>query len=332
VIKYYNYALLLLTTSVSFLSASEQEDILILGSGPAGLTAAIYAARGGYTPLVIEGEEPGGQLTGTINIENYPGFPEAISGFELTDLMRMQAERFGARFKVGKVVNADISKTPFIITLDDSTVIETKALIIATGASPKMLGLPAEKALKGYGVGTCAVCDGFFFKDKNVVVVGGGDSALEDALYLARLARHVTVIHRRDTFRASKILQKRISENSKISLVLDSVIKEINDVARKQVTSVIVQNLKTDAVYEIPADGVFIAIGHQPNSSLFENQIELDGMGYIQMQPFSSKTSKDGVFAAGDVADSSYRQAVTAAGMGTMAALDALRFLDELGD
>ncbi len=331
-IKYYNYALLLLTTSVSFLSASEQEDILILGSGPAGLTAAIYAARGGYTPLVIEGEEPGGQLTGTINIENYPGFPEAISGFELTDLMRMQAERFGARFKVGKVVNADISKTPFIITLDDSTVIETKALIIATGASPKMLGLPAEKALKGYGVGTCAVCDGFFFKDKNVVVVGGGDSALEDALYLARLARHVTVIHRRDTFRASKILQKRISENSKISLVLDSVIKEINDVARKQVTSVIVQNLKTDAVYEIPADGVFIAIGHQPNSSLFENQIELDGMGYIQMQPFSSKTSKDGVFAAGDVADSSYRQAVTAAGMGTMAALDALRFLDELGD
>jgi thioredoxin reductase (NADPH) len=332
VTKYYNYALLLLTTSVSFLSASEQEDILILGSGPAGLTAAIYAARGGYTPLVIEGEEPGGQLTGTINIENYPGFPEAISGFELTDLMRMQAERFGARFKVGKVVNADISKTPFIITLDDSTVIETKALIIATGASPKMLGLPAEKALKGYGVGTCAVCDGFFFKDKNVVVVGGGDSALEDALYLARLARHVTVIHRRDTFRASKILQKRISENSKISLVLDSVIKEINDVARKQVTSVIVQNLKTDAVYEIPADGVFIAIGHQPNSSLFENQIELDGMGYIQMQPFSSKTSKDGVFAAGDVADSSYRQAVTAAGMGTMAALDALRFLDELGD
>lgn len=329
--KLFNFTFIVLTIFASSLNAIEHEDIIILGSGPAGLTAAIYAARGGYSPLVIEGPEPGGQLTGTVNVENYPGFPEPISGIELTDLFRKQAERFGTRFKQGKVVKVDLSTKPYLLFFDDGTEIEGKALIIATGASSKWLGLPSETALKGYGVGSCAVCDGFFYKDKEVVVVGGGDSALEEALYLSRLARRVTIVHRRDTFRGSKILQERVFDNPKISIVFDSVVSEIKDVSLNQVTHVVLQNVKTKETSMVPADGVFIAIGHQPNTFLFQNQLELDEMEYIKLQPFSSKTSKEGVYAAGDVADSRYQQAVTAAGMGAQAAQDALRYLDEMG-
>lgn len=328
--KLFKFFIFLALLNTLPLAAAEQEDLVILGSGPAGLTSAIYASRGGYSPLVIEGEEPGGQLTGTTNIENYPGFPNAISGFELTDLFRKQAEQFGTRFKRGYVVKADLSSQPIVLTFQDKTQIKTRALIIATGASAKWLGLPSEDALKGYGVGSCAVCEGFLYRDKDVVIVGGGDSAMEDALYLARLANHVTIIHRNRTFKATKILQERVFKNPKISIVFDAVVTEIKDVHQKQITGVVLQNLKNGVYSTLPTDGVFIAIGHRPNTALFEKQIELDEMGYIKLKPFSSMTSEEGVFAAGDVADPRYRQAVTAAGMGAMAAQDALRYLEKL--
>lgn len=322
--------ILYLLLVVNSIWAVQQEEIVILGSGPAGLTAAIYAARGGYSPLIIEGPEPGGQLTGTVNIENYPGFPTPISGVDLTDLMKQQAVQFGARIKEGFIVKTTLDQSPYLLTLEDGTQIETKVLIIATGASSKWLGLPSEKALKGYGVGTCAVCEGFLFREKEVIVVGGGDSALEEALYLSRLAKKVTIVHRRDQFRASKILQKKVGENPKINILFDTLVEEIKDPSINKVTGAILKNIKTNEKYYLAADGIFIAIGHQPNTALFTGQLELDEAGYIKLQPFSAKTSKAGVFAAGDVADPHYRQAVTSAGMGAQAAQDALNYLEIL--
>jgi thioredoxin reductase (NADPH) len=302
------------------------ENVTIVGTGPAGLTAAIYAARANLNPLVIEGDQPGGQLTITSDVENYPGFAEPVMGPDLMQAFRKQSERFGTRFLTGNIVKADFSKRPFTLKLQNGTEVQTNTLILATGASAKWLGLESETKLRGRGVSACATCDGFFFRNQDVVVAGGGDTAMEEATFLTRFAKSVTVVHRRDKLRASKIMQEKAMKNAKIKFVWDSAIEEI--LGTDGVTGVRVRNLKNDQVSDIPAHGFFVAIGHEPNTSVFREQIHCDPSGYILVQPGTTRTNIPGVFAAGDVADHVYRQAVTAAGTGCMAAIDAERFLE----
>jgi len=303
--------------------------VIILGSGPAGLTAALYAARAHLLPLVVDGHEAGGQLTLTTMVENYPGFPDGLMGPDLIVAMRKQAERFGASFRSGSATAADLSRRPFRITLDGK-VEECRTLIIATGASAKLLGLESERKLMGHGVSTCATCDGFFFQDQEILVVGGGDSAMEEALFLTKFARRVTVIHRRAKLRASKIMQEKAFKNPKIDFTWDSTLEEILDVNQGKVTGVRIRNLKTSAITDQVVDGVFLAIGHIPNTQIFRGLLDMDELGYIKSHD-GTKTSVPGVFAAGDVQDRVYRQAITAAGSGCMAAMDAERFLEHAG-
>jgi thioredoxin reductase (NADPH) len=302
-------------------------QIIIIGSGPAGYTAAVYAARANLVPLMITGVSSGGQLMLTTLVENYPGFVDGVMGPELMETMRKQAERFGTVMIPEDVTSVDFSRRPLVIRTEDMAH-EAHAVIVATGASAKLLGLPSERSLMGRGVSTCATCDGFFFKDQEIMVVGGGDSALEEALYLARLGRAVTVVHRRDTLRASKIMQDRALANPKISFVWNSAVEEIRDVTAGQVKNVLLRDLITGKQTERAVDGLFIAIGHEPNTAIFRGQIDLLPNGYVKVVPGTTQTSVPGVFAAGDVQDSVWRQAVTAAGTGCMAALEAERYLE----
>ncbi len=301
-------------------------EIIILGSGPAGLTAALYSARAHLKPLVVDGHEAGGQLTLTTMVENFPGFPDGLMGPDLIASMRKQAERFGASFRGGNATAVDLSRRPFRIMIEGAME-ECRALIIATGASAKLLGLESERKLMGHGVSTCATCDGFFFQDQEIIVVGGGDSAMEEALFLTKFAKRVTVMHRRDKLRASKIMQEKALKNPKIDFAWDSIPDEILDVNQGKVTGVIIRNLKTSVITERPVDGIFIAIGHTPNTQIFRDLLAMDELGYIKTHD-GTKTSVPGVFAAGDVQDRVYRQAITAAGSGCMAAMDAERFLE----
>ena len=304
-------------------------QVIILGSGPAGLTAGVYAARAHLSPLIVDGHEPGGQLTLTTTVENFPGFPEGLLGPDLIRSMRQQAERFGAEFRQDTAAAVDLGRWPFRITIDGS-VEECQSLIIATGASAKMLGFPSERQLVGHGVSTCATCDGFFFQEQAVMVVGGGDSALEEALFLTKFAKRVTVVHRRDKLRASKIMQEKSFANPKIDFLWDSIPEEILDVSQQKVTGVRLRNIKTGVITERAVDGIFVAIGHTPNTQIFQGKLEMDAVGYITTHG-GTKTSVSGVFAAGDVQDHVYRQAITAAGSGCMAAIDAERFLEHGG-
>jgi thioredoxin reductase (NADPH) len=301
--------------------------VIVIGSGPAGYTAGIYAARANLAPLVFTGVQSGGQLMLTTLVENYPGFVDGLMGPDLMEAMRKQAERVGAEMIQEDVTAVDFSRRPFVVQAGEQRY-EALSVIVATGASAKMLGLPAEKTLMGRGISTCATCDGFFFRDQNIMVVGGGDSALEEALYLARLGRHVDVVHRRDRLRASKIMQERALKNAKIGFIWDSVVEDVLDPAAGKVTTVKLRNVKTGAVTGHAVDGLFIAIGHEPNTGIFRDQIELLPNGYVKVVPGTTRTSVAGVFAAGDVQDSVWRQAVTAAGTGCMAALEAERYLE----
>jgi thioredoxin reductase (NADPH) len=301
--------------------------IIIIGSGPAGYTAAIYAARANLAPLMINGLQTGGQLMLTTHVENYPGFVDGVLGPELMETMRKQAERFGTDMLGEDVIGVDFTRRPFVVRTDD-TRFEAQTVVIATGASATMLGLPSETLLIGHGVSTCATCDGFFFKDRDVMVVGGGDSALEEALYLARLGRRVMVVHRREALRASKIMQDRAFAHPKIAFLWNKEIVDILDPAAGKVTAVVLRDVVTGERTEHPVDGVFVAIGHQPNTAVFAGQVELLPTGYVRVEPGTTRTSVPGVFAAGDVQDSVFRQAVTAAGTGCMAALEAERWLE----
>ena len=302
-------------------------DVVIIGSGCSGLTAALYTARANLKPLVLEGHEPGGQLSLTTLVENFPGFPDGIQGPELIENMRKQAGRFGAQYQLGHVAGVDLGKRPFAINLGKEA-IHARTLIIASGASARWLGLPSEKALIGHGVSSCATCDGFFFSGKDIAVVGGGDSAMEEATFLTRFATKVTLIHRRDEFRASKIMLDRARQNKKIEFLTNTLVEEVNDVSKKEVTSLKLRNLKTDKVWDLPASAMFLGIGHIPNAKMFEGQLETDADGYL-VTTDNIFTRVPGVFACGDVQDRRYRQAITAAGTGCMAALEAERFLEK---
>ena len=312
------------------MSTKEQHHkLIILGSGPAGLTAAIYAARAILQPVVVSGREAGGQLMITSDVENYPGFPEGIKGPEMMDLLKAQAARFGTEFFNGDVMDVDLSQRPFKLTLENKDTLSCDSLIISTGASARWLGMDSEKEYSGRGVSACATCDGFFFRDQDVAVVGGGDTALEEALYLANICKSVTLIHRRDEFRGSKIMQKRAVDHEKISIFWDTVVDEVLGNPMAGMTSLKVKNVKTEKVTEHPITGLFVAIGHSPNTKLFKDKLDLNENGYVEVTPGTTYTSVEGVFASGDVQDHVYRQAVTAAGTGCMAAIDAERWLAE---
>jgi thioredoxin reductase (NADPH) len=305
---------------------SELRDVVIIGSGPAGLTAAIYAARANLTPLVFEGLQPGGQLTITTEVENFPGFAHPIEGPELMDAMREQAVRVGTEVRINTIESVDLSQRPFTVKADDGTTVLAKTLIICTGASAKWIGIESEVALQNRGVSACATCDGFFFRGKDVIVVGGGDTAMEEAMYLTRMCNTVTVIHRRDTLRASKVMADRALANPKIRFEWNSAVKEIKDVTLGKVTGVVLESTVDGSTKDLACDGVFVAIGHHPNTGLFRDQLPMDANGYLVTD--GVKTVVDGCFAAGDVWDTQYRQAVTAAGMGCQAAIDAIRFIE----
>jgi thioredoxin reductase (NADPH) len=302
-------------------------NVVIIGSGCSGHTAALYAARANLKPLVIEGHEPGGQLSITTLVENFPGFPEGIQGPELIENMRKQAQRFGAEYQLGHVTSADLRQPPFTLHVGKHQV-HTKSLIIASGASARWLGLPHEQQLIGHGVSSCATCDGFFFSGKEIVVVGGGDTAMEEANFLTRFATKVTIIHRRDSFRASKIMLDRARKHEKIAFLTDTVVEDVYDVGQKEVTGLKLRNVKTNEVYDFPTSALFLGIGHEPNAKIFEGQLDMDHDGYLKALDYVF-TRVPGVFACGDVVDRRYRQAVTAAGTGCMAAIESERFLEK---
>ena len=308
---------------------SEIRNVVIIGSGCSGHTAALYAARANLKPLVIEGHEPGGQLSLTTLVENFPGFPDGIMGPQLVENMRKQAERFGAEYRVGHLTSVDLSKRPFHLHVGQHQV-QTQTLIIASGASARWLGLPHEQQLIGHGVSSCATCDGFFFSGKEIVVVGGGDSAMEEAIFLTRFATKVTIIHRRDSFRASKIMLERAQHNEKIQFLTDTVVEDVYDHGKNEVTGLKLRNVKTGKVWDFPTSALFLGIGHEPNAKMFAGQLETDADGYLKTHNYVL-TRVHGVFACGDVQDRRYRQAITAAGMGCMAALEVEKYLEELG-
>ncbi|MHB8338286.1 MAG: thioredoxin-disulfide reductase [Ignavibacteriaceae bacterium] len=310
--------------------ADNHFKVIIIGSGPAGFTAALYTARANLSPLMFEGMQPGGQLTITTEVENYPGFEHGIQGPELMDIMRKQAQRFGAKSVYQEITEVDFSKRPFVLKSYDE-VYTADSVIVSTGASARLLGLESENKFMGYGVSACATCDGFFFKGLKILVVGGGDTAMEEANYLTKFASEVTIVHRRDEFRASKIMLDRAKRNPKIKFLMNKVIKEVvgkDENGRKSMTGVILRDTKDNSISQIDADGLFMAIGHKPNTELFKSILDMDETGYLKVKPGSTYTNVEGVFAAGDVADKTYRQAISAAGTGCMAAIDAERWLE----
>ncbi len=309
---------------------SEILNVAILGSGCAGNTAAIYTARANLSPLVLEGHEPGGQLSITTEVENFPGFPEGILGPGLVENMKQQAQRFGATYRHGRVMHADMSQRPFTLTLEDGETIQAHTLIVATGASARWLGLPNELKLIGHGVSSCATCDGFFFRGKKIMVVGGGDSAMEEANFLSRFGSEVALVHRSESFRASRIMIERTRQNPKIQMLTNTVVEDVYDVTKGEVTGVKLRNTKTHEIYDREVDGFFLAIGHIPNTKPFVGQLDLDPDGYI-ISHGGARTNIEGVFHAGDVQDRTYRQAITASGAGCMAAIEVERFLEAEG-
>jgi thioredoxin reductase (NADPH) len=306
---------------------THRTKVAILGSGPAGYTAALYAARANLEPTLVSGAQPGGQLTITTEVENYPGFPKGIMGPELMELFKAQAERFGTKYLHGTVTKVALDRRPFHVVVDDHIELLAESVIISTGAVAKLLGLPSEAELMGYGVSACATCDGFFFKNKEVAVVGGGDTAMEEAIFLTKYASRVTVIHRRDELRASKIMQERARRNPKIAFIWNSAVTEVKGSREKGIEALTLKNLVSGESADLAFQGLFVAIGHEPNTKLFAGQLETDGNGYLKVLPGTTRTAIPGVFACGDVQDPIYRQAVTAAGTGCMAAIDAERFL-----
>ena len=306
---------------------TEHHRVIILGSGPAGLTAAVYAARANLEPVLVAGNEPGGQLTTTTDVENYPGYADGVQGPAMMDDFRKQAERFGTRFKTGNVRSVDLSQSPFTLNLESGETLTCDALIVSTGASAKWMGIDSEQRLRNRGVSACATCDGFFFRDKPLAVVGGGDTAMEEAIFLTNFATKVYVVHRRDQLRASRIMQDRAFKNEKIEFVWNSEVEEVLGDEEKGVTGLILKNVENGKISTLDVEGLFVAIGHNPNTGIFDGQLDLDELGYLKVEPHSTYTSKEGVFAAGDAADRVYRQAVTAAGTGCMAAMDAERWL-----